>query len=237
MLDQWLREPEPFWDEFYADRQRSIPFFIQAPDENVVRYFEANQVKVGRYLELGCGPGRNALYFAEKGCEVDAVDLSSTTLKWAKERADKANLKINFIHKNVFELDIQEGTYDFVYDSGCFHHIAPHRRTSYVELVSKALKPQGRFALTCFLKGGQLGGAVISDWEVYRRRSLQGGLGFTDESLRSIFSDLQVIDVSPMQIIEQPSTQFGVPDFLTGLFQKQSDKGRKAVMSTSHNGF
>lgn len=89
-------------------------------------------------------------------------------------------------------------------------------------MVSKALKPQGRFALTCFLKGGQLGGAVISDWEVYRRRSLQGGLGFTDESLRSIFSDLQVIDVSPMQIIEQPSTQFGVPDFLTGLFQKQS---------------
>lgn len=30
MLDQWLREPEPFWDEFYTDRQRSIPFFYSS---------------------------------------------------------------------------------------------------------------------------------------------------------------------------------------------------------------
>lgn len=221
MLDHWLREPEPFWNEFYSDREKGIPFFVQAPDENVVRYFENNQVKAGKVLELGCGPGRNAIYFAEQGCEVDAVDLSNSALKWARERAVKGNHEIQFIHKNVFDLNLQEEAYDFVFDSGCFHHIAPHRRVSYVELVKKSLKPNGLFALTCFLKGGRLGGTPISDWEVYKVRSLQGGLGFTDESLRSIFSDFNVVDIRPMQIIEQPSDRFGVPDFLTGLFQKQ----------------
>lgn len=67
MLDQWLREPEPFWDEFYADRQRSIPFFIQAPDENVVRYFEANQVKVGRYSSSAVVRGETRFILPKKG--------------------------------------------------------------------------------------------------------------------------------------------------------------------------
>ncbi|MFB5089812.1 class I SAM-dependent methyltransferase, partial [Psychrobacillus sp. PGGUH221] len=84
-----------------------------------------------------------------------------------------------------FELDIAEGTYDIVYDSGCLHHIAPHRRMSYIDLVKKALKPNGFFAITCFVQGGEFGGADISDWEVYRLRSLKGGLGYTDEKLRS----------------------------------------------------
>jgi len=42
------------------------------------------------------------------------------------------------------------------------------------------IKPEGYFALTCFVEGGDLGGATLSDIDVYRERSLQGGLGFTE---------------------------------------------------------
>lgn len=65
---------------------------------------------------------------------------------------------MNFIHENIFDLQIEEGTYDIVYDSGCFHHIAPHRRMSYINLLKKALKVGGYFAITCFV-----GGANITD--------------------------------------------------------------------------
>ncbi|CAI9397018.1 class I SAM-dependent methyltransferase [Niallia sp. Sow4_A1] len=220
MLDSLLREPTQFWNNFYSDREKDVPFFTNSPDENLVSYFENGLFKHGKVLELGCGAGRNAIYFAEKGFCVNAVDLSQESLKWAKERAIEKNVNVNFINKNIFELDIEEATYDIVYDSGCFHHIAPHRRMSYINLVKKALKPNGYFAITCFFQGGELGGAEISDWEVYRLRSLKGGLGYTEEKLRSIFRDMKEIEIRKMVEVQQPNDIFGVPDFLTALFQK-----------------
>ncbi|MEK5070991.1 class I SAM-dependent methyltransferase [Sporosarcina sp. FSL K6-1508] len=117
----------------------------------------------GRSLELGCGLGRNAIYLMQKGCTDDAVDLSEQSLQWAAERAKENNLTVNLIHKNIFDMKVKVETYDIVYDSGCFHHIASHRRMDYVHLVQKALKPGGYFAITCFVQGGELGGADISD--------------------------------------------------------------------------
>ncbi len=220
MLDSFLREPTEFWNDFYVDREKKIPFFKNVPDENLVSYFENGTLSPGKVLELGCGPGRNAIYLAKSGCEVDAVDLSETSLQWAKERAEELNLPINFIHKNIFELNLGEGVYDFVYDSGCFHHIAPHRRMGYKRLIEKSLKPGGYFAVTCFAQGGKFGGADISDWEVYRRGTLLGGLGYTDEKLKNIFSEFNPVIVRKMKDVGESETLFGLPDLWTGLFQK-----------------
>lgn len=225
MLDSFLREPSQFWDHFYSDREKAVPFFANCPDENLAVYFENNIFHPGKVLELGCGPGRNAIYFAEKGCTIDAVDLSQESLKWAKERAIEKGVSVNFIRKNIFELEVEEGTYDIVYDSGCFHHIAPHRRMSYINLVKRALKPHGFFAITCFVQGGEFGGAEISDWEVYRLKSLQGGLGYTDEKLRALFKDFKVIEIRRMKEIKQPNTVFGVSGLITALFQNISRNG------------
>ncbi|MCM3387859.1 class I SAM-dependent methyltransferase [Ureibacillus chungkukjangi] len=223
MLDSLLRDPTDFWDSFYSKRNKSIPFFVNFPDENLVECFEKEIFQQGDVLELGCGPGRNAIYFAHKGCHVDAVDISKESIKWAEERAFEQNVKVNFIHENIFDLDIVESSYDIVYDSGCFHHIAPHRRIGYLELVKKALKPNGYFAISCFEQGGAVGGSAISDWEVYRLRSLQGGLGYTEERLRSIFQDFKEIEIRKMKIVEQPDKVFGISGLLVGLFQYQKN--------------
>ncbi|MDQ0201323.1 class I SAM-dependent methyltransferase [Neobacillus ginsengisoli] len=220
MLDSLLREPTQYWDKFYIDREKSVSFFVNSPDENLVNYFEKKLFSPGNVLELGCGPGRNAIYLAEKGCIVDAVDLSEESLKWATERAKEKNVNVNFIQKNIFDLDIEEGKYDVVYDSGCFHHIAPHRRMSYINLVKKALKPNGHFAITCFVQGEELGGAEISDQDVYRLRSVNGGLGFTEVKLRTIFEDFKEIEIRKMREIKQPNTVFGVSALRTALFSK-----------------
>ncbi|PEE39432.1 class I SAM-dependent methyltransferase [Bacillus pseudomycoides] len=222
MLDSLLREPTQFWDDFYSNREKGVPFFTNKPDENLVNYFEKKLLNPGKVLELGCGPGRNAIYFAEKGCLVDAVDLSQESIQWATERAKEKNVNINFIYNNIFDLQIEEGTYDIVYDSGCFHHIAPHRRMSYIDLVKKALKPGGYFAITCFVQGGELGGADITDWEVYKLQSLKGGLGFTDKKLRAIFKGFSEVEIRRMKEIKQSNKVFGVSGLWTALFTKNS---------------
>lgn len=221
MLDALLREPTAFWDSFYEDRTKRIPFFVDKPDENLVAYVEQRQLPLTRVLELGSGPGRNALYLAERGSQVDAIDLAQSSIDWANERANERQLDVRFRQGNLFELSIEDGAYDFVYDSGCFHHIAPHRRHDYIRVVTDALRPGGCFALTCFVEGGQYGGSDMTDWVVYRQRSLQGGLGFTEDKLRSIFDTFDVLEIRLMQEAAPTDPVFGLSGLWTALFQKR----------------
>ncbi|MDP5273718.1 class I SAM-dependent methyltransferase [Chengkuizengella axinellae] len=209
------------WDQFYTDRNKKIPFFENLPDENLVQYLEKGILNPGKVLELGCGPGRNALFLAGKGCKVDAIDFSKEAIEWGKERASEKNLSINFIHKSIFNINIDPLSYDIVYDSGCLHHLPPHRRISYLNLVNEALKPGGFYALTCFVYGGSLGGALFSDKDVYRNLSVRGGVGFTQEKLMHIFHEFDVIEIRKMKDVDHASLTFGHSDLWTAIFQKR----------------
>jgi len=72
--------------------------------------------------------------------------------------------------------------FDLAYDGGCFHHVAPHRRQSYVDVVAGLLRPGGCFGLICFSPEG---GSGNSDAEFYDKRSLGGGLGYGEEQSRA----------------------------------------------------
>ncbi|WP_053368765.1 class I SAM-dependent methyltransferase [Bacillus sp. FJAT-27245] len=222
MLDELLKEESTFnWDDFYQKRDRNVPFFRDLPDENLAGYFNKGLLTSGTALELGCGPGRNALFLAKNGYKVDAVDSSREALDWGIERARHHGSDVNFIHSNIFGLNLATESYDFVYDSGCFHHIPPHRRMNYLELVAKALKAGGYFGLTCFIEGGELGGSSLSDLEVYKFRTMQGGLGFTEEKLRHIFRDFEAVELRNMKHVNEHEGVFGVNGLWTALFRKR----------------
>ena len=75
--DRWTTNAGScWWDSFYTDRSKPVPFFVAKPDENLVSYLDRNLITPDRVLDLGCGPGRNALHLASAGFTVDAVDLS-----------------------------------------------------------------------------------------------------------------------------------------------------------------
>jgi SAM-dependent methyltransferase len=151
MLDGLLENKEgAWWDEFFAEGSPPRPFFTRRPDESLAEWFGSGLLAPGRVLELGCGQGRNAVYLAGLGCSVDAVDFSSEAIAQARERAEQAGRQVNFRCCSIFDVEIADGTYDLVYDSGCFHHLPPHRRKTYVELVNRALKTGGSYGLTCF---------------------------------------------------------------------------------------
>lgn len=225
LLDS-LFEPRQaaWWDGFFSDRAKPCPFFVEHPDECLIRHFDTTNMTVGRVMELGCGHGRNTLYFSSQGCRVDAVDFSESALAWAKERAARSGLKVNFIHRSIFALEPEPETYDIVYDSGCFHHLPPHRRMSYVQLVTRALKPQGKFGLVCFTPEG---GTVLSDREVYELRSLKGGLAYTQSQLESIFSPcFEILDFRRMTEMSPDSGVFG-KDFLWTVFMRRRSYERE----------
>jgi cyclopropane fatty-acyl-phospholipid synthase-like methyltransferase len=182
-----------WWSAFFTDRAEPCPFLVDRPDENLVSWFGEGLLAPGRVLELGCGNGRNAVHLASLGCTVDAVDFSEQAIDWASGRAMSAGVTVTLQCCSIFDATIAEGRYDLVYDSGCFHHLPPHRRRDYFDLVCRALKPGGSYGLVCFRPEG---GSGYTDQQVYERASLGGGLGYAEERLRALW------DTAPFQVRE-----------------------------------
>lgn len=200
-----------WWDGFYADRDKPVPFFTRAPDECLLEWLrEVAPVREGALaLDLGCGNGRNAIALARSGYAVRAVDYSPAAIAWAAEAARQACVALKLEQASVFDLALPPRGADFIYDSGCFHHLAPHRRADYVRLVAEALKPGGYFGLVCFRPES---GSGLSDAEVYERRSLGGGLGYAKAQLREIWGQgaLQIEVLRPMRdCVPQAQDCFG----------------------------
>jgi len=219
-LDAMLAGREnDWWNAFYANRAKPCPFFVASPDESLAGWVRDGLVRPGRAVDLGCGHGRNAIFLASHGFSVEAVDYSQAAIDWARERVKETGTQVRLRHQSVFDLNLEAGSYDLVYDSGCFHHFPPHRRRQYVELVVDALKPGGWFGLTCFRPEG---GSGYSDEEVYANRSLGGGLGYSEDRLRDIWSQgLQVRVVRQMVQPDAGSGLFGV-DFLWVLLAQKT---------------
>jgi cyclopropane fatty-acyl-phospholipid synthase-like methyltransferase len=135
---------------------------------------------------------------------------------WAADRAREAGAKVNFRCGDAFTG--VRGHYDLIYDSGCFHHLPPHRRISYLALLEESLVPGGHFALACFAAGRM--GCEVPDADLYRHSGLDGGLAYTPESLRWIFSHLTEIELRPMRDEPPDSPHFGEPFLWTALFSR-----------------
>lgn len=72
-----------------------------------------NKIKKGFYfLDLGCGQGRDSLFMLQKGCMVDAVDISSKGIADLEKTARINGLPIENLH--LFCVDIKN--FDIIYD-------------------------------------------------------------------------------------------------------------------------
>jgi SAM-dependent methyltransferase len=221
MLDGLLADKgRTWWNGFYADRARPIPFFVDWPDENLAGWLDEGLLPPGRALDLGCGNGRNSVYLAAHGWQVDAVDFSAEAIGWARERAAAAGVSVGFQQCSIFDTSLAAGSYDLVYDGGCFHHLPPHRRQDFVELILRVLAPDGCFGQVCFRPEG---GSGLSDQEVYERRELGGGLGYSRERLAALWAGrLEIQQLRQMRKPPEQAQRFG-EDFLWVLLARRPD--------------
>ncbi|AGF57260.1 SAM-dependent methyltransferase [Clostridium saccharoperbutylacetonicum] len=220
MLDEFLEKRDnEWWNKFYSNKEKAVPFFKNIPDENLITYFDRGILKEGKALDIGCGKGRNSIYIAKKGLEVCGVDFSETSIEMANKIATEQGIKVKFSCQSIFDFQSEKENYDFIYDSGCFHHIKPHRREQYLSTILKYLKPNGYFAMICFnLKGG----ANISDYDVYKDNSMHGGIGFSDYKLKIILeSYFEIVEFREM--IESDNEEvFGKSSLWSVLMRKKN---------------
>jgi SAM-dependent methyltransferase len=120
-------------------------------DPDLELELEKLKIKKGSFLDLGTGPGTQAIKLFERGFDVTAPDLSPTSIHKASVRyGDKMNYKIKFIVDDIINSHLSSNKFDFIFDRGCFHVIPPEKRSKYTEEVNRILKEGGLLFLKCF---------------------------------------------------------------------------------------
>lgn len=72
------------------------------------------RIRVGKALDVACGAGRNALFLAEAGFRVDAIDISRAGLKLAAREAEVRGLDINWIEHDLDQPYSFDDDYDLI---------------------------------------------------------------------------------------------------------------------------
>ena len=104
----------------------------------------------GTLIDLGCGTGRLAIPFAQRGFSVLGVDLSAEMLRIAQEKARAANVNLQFLRANLVELDgVRDECFDY---AACLFSTlgmisGRDNRRKALTHVRRILKPGGRFML------------------------------------------------------------------------------------------
>lgn len=100
-----------------------------------------------RALEVGCGTGPAAAFFAQHGFDVTGIDLSDTALEMAQLQARRRGLKINYLKQDWLTFSTHE-KFDLVLDGHCLHCIVfDQDRRRALETTRSLLRPGGYFAL------------------------------------------------------------------------------------------
>jgi SAM-dependent methyltransferase len=134
------------WDGSYRGGKR--PFWDAGlPSGELRRVVEQGIIRPGPAVDLGCGSGTDAIYLASKGFDVTAIDIAPTALSLAREKADRAGVKVRWLLASVLSLPQLE-PFEFLFDRGCYHEVRFENAAAYVETVRKLSQPgRTRFLL------------------------------------------------------------------------------------------
>jgi methyl halide transferase len=126
--DRQYREGDPIWD---SDRRTS----------ELKRVVLGDRIAPCRAIELGCGTGSNAVWLAQQGFTVTAIDVSPSAIERARERAKKGGVSVRFLAGDLRDAGRLGGPYDFFVDCGCYGAVQLGDRAGYLDAVARLTRP------------------------------------------------------------------------------------------------
>lgn len=146
MFDEKYPEPDPnkkpaaqVWDERYAGEKY---LFGKEPVLLLKNYLSI--LKPGKAVEIACGEGRNSVFLAQNGFQIEGVDCSKNAIEKAKKLAAEKNATAEFKTQNLdfFLMPLMK------YDTIVMTYYRPQAR--FFSEVRRGLVAGGTFALEAY---------------------------------------------------------------------------------------
>jgi tellurite methyltransferase len=109
------------WDKRWATEEGRADWLDPEPDV-VALLPELKARGVRRALDLGCGVGRHALFLAEQGLMVEAIDGSAAGLKVTRATAQARGVSLGLRQATADALPFDDASFDFVLSWNVIHH-------------------------------------------------------------------------------------------------------------------
>jgi SAM-dependent methyltransferase len=153
-----------FFDSAYRG---SPPWDIGRPQKEFVELVRRGEIN-GSVLDIGCGTGEHALFFAGEGYDVWGIDSAPLAIRKAEEKAAARGLPVHFLVLNALELPRLNRKFSTVTDSGLFHTLSDEDRRVFADNLAAVLLPGGKYFMLCFseLEPGGYGPRRVTQREI-----------------------------------------------------------------------
>jgi len=143
---RWRKQRD--WERRWRSPNYQPLWLTDAPRAFVVAGVEKRWLAPGKtVLEIGCGLGTAAVWMAERGMSVVAIDISKHVIEEARKKfPDRAGLE--FCQVDACEPTGFARTFDVIIDTGCLQHVPARLRDGYCENLLAWSRKGGRFVVT-----------------------------------------------------------------------------------------
>ena len=146
LISGWPKQTgNDYWNAFY--RKRNIPDY---PSQFAISLMPELYPQ-SYILDIGCGNGRDALFFAQHGHHVVGIDASKAGVNTALENARKQVLTANFMPVNVYDIssyayfiEHHRECFDVIYARFFIHAIDPSGEMSFWQIAKSCIKKNGK---------------------------------------------------------------------------------------------
>ncbi len=179
------------WDSDYRGKAPAL-WDIGRPADELRKVVAGGKIGKCRVVDMCCGSGSDAIYLANRGFDVTAIDVAPTALAQAEEKAAKAHTVVHWVLADILAPPNLK-PFDFIYDRGCYHVVRDQNLTAYLETVRRFSRPGTKFLLLAARHDDQSEG---------------GPSGVTEEELR--FDFLTLFDLEWLREIRLESNLPGI---------------------------
>lgn len=151
------------WDKLHAESNKrgDASAFLQM----IFREFGA-VLNPGKALDIACGAGRNAIFLAERGWQVDAIDISPVALAQLDAEAGSKGLSILTQQADLQTTELPRDNYDLIINIRFLER-------GLLPAVSQSIKPEGYLIFETFLiDQQQIGHPSNPDYLLYHNELL-----------------------------------------------------------------
>jgi len=165
----------------YEDRYRQEQYFWGLVPSNMC--YDIMRLKPPvrrlRVLDIGCGEGKDAVFFARNGYEVSAFDITEAGLDKARRLADACGVEVNFFRADVCDYR-PDSEFDIIFSSGVLHYIPYHLRDEIFASYQSHTAVGGVHALNAFVAKPFIPDAPDEDLPAWLWKSGELAMRYTD---------------------------------------------------------
>ncbi|UQZ35516.1 XRE family transcriptional regulator [Paenibacillus sp. PK3_47] len=103
-----------------------------------------------RLLDIGCGEGKDAVFFARNGYEVSAFDVTDAGIEKTRRLAEQAGVRLNVFKADILDYRL-DTHYDIIFSSGVLNYIKPEFRTEIFENYKQHTNEHGLHVFNVFV--------------------------------------------------------------------------------------